>query len=40
MKNALWRIRSALIALLLILPAGPLAAQDFTVNLTDPDIQE
>ncbi len=40
MKHALWRIRSALIALLLILPAGPLAAQDFTVNLKETDIQE
>ena len=40
MKHALWRIRTTLIALLLILPAGPLAAQDFTVNLKETDIQE
>ena len=40
MKPALWRIRAALLALLLILPVGPLAAQDFTVNLKETDIQE
>ena len=40
MKHALWRIRATLIALLLTLPAGPLAAQDFTVNLKETDIQE
>ena len=40
MKPALWRIRAALLALLLTLPVGPLAAQDFTVNLKETDIQE
>nr|WP_238946702.1 type II secretion system secretin GspD [Seongchinamella unica] len=40
MKPALRHIRAASITLLLTLFAGPLVAQDFTVNLKETDIQE